>query len=79
MKKTKNGSFSLDTLGDRIILRINILLLFVFLVIIAYPLLFVISASFSAGSATMSLSLIPKKISLVGYETVFKYKDIWTG
>ncbi len=79
MKKTKNGSFSLDTLGDRIILRINVLLLFVFLVIIAYPLLFVISASFSAGSATMSLSLIPKKISLVGYETVFKYKDIWTG
>ncbi len=79
MKKKKNTAFSLDTLGDRIVLKINVILLAVFLIIIAYPLLFVISASFSAGSATMSLSLIPKKLSLVGYETVFKYKDIWTG
>ena len=50
-----------------------------FLVIIAYPLLFVVSASFSAGATTMSLSLIPKRFSLAGYEAVFQYADIWSG
>lgn len=68
-----------DTLGDKIILAINTFLLFIFLVIIAYPLLFVISASVSAGTATMSLALIPKKFSMAGYEAVFQYSDIWVG
>ncbi len=79
MKIAKNNLFTRDTLGDKIVLVINSLFLLLFLVIIAYPLLFVISASFSAGSATMSLSLIPKQFSMAGYEAVFKYSDIWVG
>ena len=58
MKKQKGNLFVRDTVGDKIILTINFIALCLFLIIIAYPLLFVISASFSAGTATMSLSLI---------------------
>lgn len=79
MKISKGNLFVRDTLGDKIVLTLNLMLLCVFLIIIAYPLLFVISASFSAGSATMSLSLLPKQFSLAGYEAVFKYSDIWVG
>ena len=55
------------TASDKIFLAIDYLVLACFLVIIAYPLLFVVSASFSAGATTMSLSLIPKRFSLAGY------------
>ena len=79
MKKQKGNLFVRDTVGDKIILTINFIALCLFLIIIAYPLLFVISASFSAGTATMSLSLIPKRFSLAGYEAVLQYKDIWMG
>ena len=47
------------TVGDTIFLALDTVLLVLLLVIIAYPLLFVISASFSQGATTMSLSLIP--------------------
>ncbi len=67
------------TVGDTIFLALDTVLLVLLLVIIAYPLLFVISASFSQGATTMSLSLIPKRLSLAGYEAVFQYEDIWTG
>lgn len=67
------------TASDKIFLAIDYLVLACFLVIIAYPLLFVVSASFSAGATTMSLSLIPKRFSLAGYEAVFQYADIWSG
>ncbi len=67
------------TVGDRIFLTVDWIILSVFLVVILYPLLYVISASFSAGVSTMGLSLWPTRFSLAGYEAVFKYKDIWTG
>ena len=67
------------TASDKIFLAIDYLVLACFLVIIAYPLLFVVSASFSAGATTMSLSLIPRRFSLAGYEAVFQYADIWSG
>lgn len=67
------------TFSDKVFLAVDWVVLTLFFIIIAYPLLFVISASFSGGTSIMSLSLIPPNPSLVGYETVFKYKDIWTG
>ena len=50
-----------------------------FFIIVAYPLLFVISASFNGANSTLSLSLWPEKFSLEGYRAVFEYKYIWTG
>lgn len=65
--------------GDKIFLGINWLILSAFMLIILYPLLFIISASFSAGTSIMSLSLIPERFSTAGYEAVLQYKDIWSG
>lgn len=79
MKKQKKGKAIRYTTGDRFFLAIDYVLLVCFLIIIAYPLLFVISASFSAGATTMTLSLIPKRFSTAGYEAVLQYKDIWSG
>ena len=79
MKKQKKGKAIRYTTGDRIFLAIDYVLLACFLIIIAYPLLFVISASFSAGATTMTLSLIPRRFSTAGYEAVLQYKDIWSG
>ncbi len=78
MSKKKNMTIR-HTFSDKVFLTIDWIVLSLFLLIIAYPLLFVISASFSAGTSIMSLSLLPARPSLEGYRAVFEYKDIWTG
>ncbi len=65
--------------ADTVFLALDWILLLLFLVMLLYPLLFVVSASFSGGAVTMSLSLIPKVFSLAGYRAVFNYAAIWTG
>ena len=67
------------TLGDRVLLSVNFALLILFSIIIVYPLVYIISASFSANVTTMGLSLLARKFSMIGYRTVFAYKDIRTG
>jgi multiple sugar transport system permease protein/putative aldouronate transport system permease protein len=78
MKMSKNAAIKYTT-SDKVFLSFNWFILTSFLIIIVYPLLYIISASFSAGSTVMSLSLIPSRFTLAGYEAVFQYKDIWTG
>lgn len=75
----KNSTGIRYTLSDRIFLGFNWAFLSLFLLIILYPLLYVISASFTAGASVMSLSLIPERFSLAGYQAVFQEKAIWTG
>ena len=67
------------SLGDRVFLTINFLLLTAFFILLAYPLLFVIVASFSGQAMTMTLSLWPKSISWTGYEAVFEYQFVGIG
>lgn len=55
------------------------LVLTVFLVILVYPLAFIIMSSISGGTAYMNLWLIPSKFSLEGYKAVFEHNDIWVG
>lgn len=55
------------------------LVLTVFLVILVYPLAFIIMSSISGGTAYMNLWLIPSKFSLEGYQAVFEHNDIWVG
>lgn len=65
--------------SDKVFLTTNwIILILVFLVLL-YPLLFIVSSSFSAGINVMGLSLIPTKISFAGYKAVFEFKEIWVG
>lgn len=65
--------------SDKLFIAIDYIILSLLFVVVAYPLLYVIAASFSAGPGSMTVYLIPKRFSLAGYEAVFGYKDIWTG
>ena len=66
-----------DTLFD----VFSTLLLLVAIVLVAYPLLYVISASFSSTDAVMAgkVWLVPVDFSLKAYEAVFNYESILTG
>ena len=67
--------------GDRILYFItNVFLVLVFLLVL-YPIVYVISCSFSSGSAVSSgrVVLWPVDLSLKGYELVFKDSVVWTG
>lgn len=63
-------------------LNIFVVTFFVLLmIVIIYPLVFVVASSFSSGRA-ISMGLVtlwPREFTLVGYETVFDYKAVWTG
>ena len=78
MKKNyKTSVFKRHTMGDKAFFLIDMAVLAVLFVIILYPLLYVVSSSFSGGRMLMGLSLIPDRISLEGYKAVFEYGDIW--
>lgn len=66
---------------DKIFDIINYLVLFFILLIVLYPLYFIIIASFSSPDAVSrgDVWLYPIGFSLEGYEQIFKYKDIWMG
>lgn len=72
MKKTK---------GDRIFDVINFTLLLAICLIVAYPLYFVIIASISDPNVVNKggVILLPKGVTMLGYEKLFQDKNIWTG
>ena len=67
--------------GDRLFSTINYTFLLLLTVIVAYPLLYVLGASFSSPQAvtTGKVWLFPVDFSLVGYTTVFKNSAVWLG
>jgi len=67
--------------GDRLFNVANTLLLALVLVIVAYPLVYVVSASFSSTYAVMSgkVWLWPVEPSLEGYKAIFKNSNVLTG
>lgn len=66
---------------DRIYNAVNIFLLGVLLVIVAYPLYFIVIASFSDPSAvgTGQVLFFPKGLNLEGYQRIFEYEMLWVG
>jgi multiple sugar transport system permease protein/putative aldouronate transport system permease protein len=70
-----------DTGADRTFVITNYVVLFVFLLVVAYPLVYVVSASFSSPSAVVSgqVWLWPVDFTLEGYEAVFRDDRIWIG
>ncbi len=67
--------------GDKVfVILVGIVLTFFFIAVL-YPCIFVISASFSSGTAVQSgrVVLFPVDFSLDGYKTVFNTPTIWTG
>ncbi len=67
--------------GDKFFQLIVTTLMCIFLCIELYPIIYVISASFSDVDAVASgkLVLLPVDFTLQGYKYVFQYKDIWIG
>lgn len=66
---------------DKIFVIINAVLLAVIFVVTLYPLIFVLSASFSDPTAvtTGKMWLLPVEPTLHGYRYILKYHEIWTG
>lgn len=67
--------------GDKVFYFLVTLILTVFFLMVLYPCLFVIAASFSSSSAVQAgkVYLWPVDFSLVGYEIMLQTKDVWTG
>jgi putative aldouronate transport system permease protein len=70
-----------ESKGDARFTWLNYALLGLFVITILYPLIYIISASFSSYHALISgkVWLWPVEPTLEGYIAVFKYKLIWTG
>lgn len=66
---------------DRVLHTIVTVMMILLLIIILYPLIYVVSSSFSSGQAVSSgkVLLWPVEPSVTGYKLVFAYKQVWTG
>ncbi|MBQ8358778.1 MAG: carbohydrate ABC transporter permease [Oscillospiraceae bacterium] len=80
MAKVKSTKIH-DTLGDKILNIILGIVLVLLIIIVGYPLIYVISCSFSSSSALESglVVLWPVDFSLEAYEFVMQYKQVWVG
>ena len=67
------------TVFDRVFNVINITLITLVLLLVAYPLLYVVSASFSDPILVSSgrVLLLPKGFTLEGYQKIFESTEIW--
>ena len=77
VKKAKINNKIRSTRTDRVVLTVNFILLTGFFIIIAYPLLYVILASFSGGGSVLSLNIIPERWTLAGYRAVRDKEIFW--
>ena len=66
---------------DTVVYFLNYVMLTIFLIIVLYPIIYIISCSFSSGDALMSgkVRLLPVDPTLQSYKAVFKYSSIWVG
>ena len=69
------------TAGDKIFYTLIFVILTLFFIIVLYPCIFVISASFSSGTAVQAgkVVLLPVGLSIEGYRTVFNTPAVWMG
>ena len=67
--------------SDKIFHIIITIILTLFFIIVLYPCIYVISASFSSGDAVQAGKVVlwPVDLSIEGYKTVFNTSDVWIG
>ena len=67
--------------SDKIFYVVITVILTIFFLMVLYPCIYVISASFSSGTAVQAGKVIlwPVDFSLEGYKTVFNTSDVWIG
>lgn len=66
---------------DQVFMTVNGGVLWLLLILLLYPLLYVLSSSFSSPSAVISgkVWLFPVDVNLIGYKAVFRHEVIWSG
>lgn len=66
---------------DKLFNIVNYTILSIFFIAVSYPLIYIISASFSSADAVVSgkVWLWPVEPGLKGYYAVFEYKAVWKG
>ena len=66
---------------DKLLYAITDIVLIFVALIVAYPIIYVLSCSFSSGEAILMgrVWLLPVDFSLTGYELAFSYRSIWVG
>ena len=81
MKTRKKHHPIRDTLGDKLFYAACYLITALFMLAVLYPLVYILSASFSSADAITSgrMWLYPVDFSLVGYRYILKYDAIWLG
>lgn len=74
-------SFKHASKGDKVFYTIVFIILTLFFLIVLYPVIFVVSASFSSGSAVQAgkVLLLPVEPNVEGYKIVFNTPSIWMG
>lgn len=70
-----------ESFGDKIFIVFNTIFVIFLILIVAYPLVYIMSASLSDPTLVNSgkVWLFPKEITFEGYLRVFQNKDIWIG
>ncbi|WP_341280531.1 carbohydrate ABC transporter permease [Paenibacillus sp. FSL H8-0537] len=70
-----------DPLGDRVFMGINYLFLVLVLIVVAYPLLYIVSSSFSSSRAVTSgqIWLLPVDFNIKAYISIFKSTQLMMG
>jgi multiple sugar transport system permease protein/putative aldouronate transport system permease protein len=70
-----------SSLSDKSFYAVIFIILTLFFLIVLYPCIFVLSASFSSGSAVQAgrVVFLPVELSLQGYHTVFNTGTVWVG
>jgi len=66
---------------DKLLYASTDIMLVLLLLVVGYPIVYVLSCSFSSGAAVSSgqVLLWPVDFSLQGYKVIFNYKSVWTG
>lgn len=80
-KINKTSGMKKRGMSDKTFNMIVMVIMITFLIIVLYPLIYVLSSSLSSGTAvtTGRVLLFPVDFSLEGYKIVFSNKQIWTG
>lgn len=70
-----------DSWEDRVFNLVNTVLLFIALIVVMYPLLYILSSSFSDPIAVISgeVRVFPVRPSLEGFRAVLAFSDVWVG
>ena len=77
----KNNKKLVKMKGDNAMQVVSSVVLVFILIIVAYPVIYVISCSFSSGDAVSAgrVLLWPVEFTLSGYEFVLQYRPVWIG